>query len=903
MKQLYKKISNNYWIMYTFSFIFLSFITFSYFIIYGKSLISNGDGIQQHFNSVVYFGEYMRNIFQTLLSEHKLVIPTWDFSLGMGADIFTTLHYYAFGDPLNLLYIFTPITYSEYLYDFLFFLRLFLAGMTFSLYIKRFGKSNFSTLLGSITYIFCSYVFVIPTIHPYFLNPLIYLPLLLLGIEKIFSKESPKLFIIMVFLSSISNFYFLYMLSVLIFIYACIRFFSFHREKRIKNIFIELKNFILYYLIGICMSGAILLPVIMTTLNTGRMADRPTINLLYGTTYYKKLFTTFLTFDAAGDYTLMGFGCIPLLLIFFIFFNRKKYTQLKTTLLILSIFTIFPLFGSALNGFSYVTNRWIFALSLLIGTLVAFTIEDIKHISLREGVTLIILSFLYTLLIIYTNQKINSNVLIIVLLLNLCAFIWTIYAKSIISWKHMQIFTMILLCGNIIINSYYLYSPTQGNYIKLFVNHSGALASITESTGAAIPKDTDEFYRYGDTNNHQSIMYNASALNRNYSTSGYYSLINSNVTAFSKEILSSTERAETKYAGFDERTIPQTLASTKYFSIQQGTEEYLPFGFTNKVSSYTAKTQKSLSYNKTFDVYQNKYYLPFGFTYENYITSEEWNKLNFIEREEAMLQTCYVKNPDNISLPQNNNLSFSNQTLDYEIEDSDDVHFSSGKITVKKPNASIKIKFTGIQQSETYLAFQNLQYNLPPGNNSPLPDDALIDVTMNNRKKTLRLYTPNHNWYNGITDLAINAGYEKIAPASITLSFKRAGIYTYDNMSVYALPFGKNYISSINLLKTDCLSDVKLGNGEVSGKLSVDKNKILCLSIPYSKGWTGYVDGKQVPLLQLNNMFTGINIASGTHTIVLKYSSPYLSVGIFLTILGVFLFWALSLYENKVHHQ
>jgi len=48
------------------------------------------------------------------------VLPQWNFSLGYGGDILTTLHYYVIGDPLDLLSIACPTRYAVYLYSFCF---------------------------------------------------------------------------------------------------------------------------------------------------------------------------------------------------------------------------------------------------------------------------------------------------------------------------------------------------------------------------------------------------------------------------------------------------------------------------------------------------------------------------------------------------------------------------------------------------------------------------------------------------------------------------------------------------------------------------------------------------------------------------------------------------------------
>lgn len=96
---------STYFLLYTAIFLICSACIYVWFARTGRSLISTGDGWKQHFPAFVYFGQYGRTVLRTLLTEHQLVLPQWNFSLGYGGDILTTLHYYVIGDPLDLLSI------------------------------------------------------------------------------------------------------------------------------------------------------------------------------------------------------------------------------------------------------------------------------------------------------------------------------------------------------------------------------------------------------------------------------------------------------------------------------------------------------------------------------------------------------------------------------------------------------------------------------------------------------------------------------------------------------------------------------------------------------------------------------------------------------------------------------
>lgn len=44
----------------------------------------------------------------------------------------------------------------------------------------------------------------------------------------------------------------------------------------------------------------------------------------------------------------------------------------------------------------------------------------------------------------------------------------------------------------------------------------------------------------------------------------------------------------------------------------------------------------------------------------------------------------------------------------------------------------------------------------------------------------------------------------------------------------------------------------------IQGNINLKKDKILCLAVPYSKGWKATVDGKEQELLQANTMYMGV---------------------------------------------
>lgn len=74
--------------------------------------------------------------------------------------------------------------------------------------------------MGTLIYIFAGWTIYAAMKHPYFSNPMIYLPLVLMGIDKIYKREKPWLFIWATAVSAMSNFYF-FLYDLYFYVYLC----------------------------------------------------------------------------------------------------------------------------------------------------------------------------------------------------------------------------------------------------------------------------------------------------------------------------------------------------------------------------------------------------------------------------------------------------------------------------------------------------------------------------------------------------------------------------------------------------------------------------------------------------------------------------------------------------------
>ena len=311
-------------LIYTAAFLLCAAGVYACFIVKECSLVVSGDGWKQHFTAFVYFGQYGRTVLRTLLTEHQLVLPQWNFSLGYGGDILTTLHYYVIGDPRDLLSIACPTRYAVYLYSFLSLFRLYLAGLgfgAFCLYKKQ--GAPLSIAVGGVCYVFFTYSFLMVARHPFFALPMVYLPLLLLGVEQVLAKRRPYLFIFTVFLAAISNFYFFYMLALITAMYTVFRLCCLYNRHSAKQAMSGLLQVTLWAVVGALMSAAVLLPVVLTFINNSRAAGYQ-FNWFYDAKFYKNFLSTYFTSSNKLDgQTYLGFNAVAFPAICLLFFKRK----------------------------------------------------------------------------------------------------------------------------------------------------------------------------------------------------------------------------------------------------------------------------------------------------------------------------------------------------------------------------------------------------------------------------------------------------------------------------------------------------------------------------------------------------------------------------------------------------
>ena len=884
------------YLRYTLCFLITGAFVFGWFAVSGKSMVWKFDGVYQHFNTLVYYGKYLRKILHSLLVEHHLSVPMWDMSIGYGADILTTLNYYAIGDPLTLLCVLVPGALTEYLYAALIILRFYLAGATFTIYCRYHKNEGTGVLLGSLVYAFSGFALFCGVRHPYFVNPMIYLPLILMGIDKIFRKEKPWLFVFMTAVSAISNFYFFYMIVLMMVLYAVIRYLMIYKKIRIGELIPCFLEFVGWSLLGVGISLPVLLPSAMYVLGTGRMSAKNYVPVFYPIAHYARLLNDFFGVDytmaSSRYYTVMGFAPIVLTAMLVLLVRRKKNMELKAGWLILTMLLLIPFAGHVINGFSYVSNRWIWAYGMLLSYILVKMYPEFGKLEKREKIVLAVLGcivlpvgqyLMKTSATMHGWLGVGLTAILTVMVL-VYGHIVQMASDTENRMRVQRIFAAFLTGITVLslaVNAYFLYSPDRTNYIGDFREQGAPYAMLTTKAQNRIVQeigDTDTFYRYDQYGT--TARENTAMQNRLYGTDFYYSVTNSAVAEFLREMCTSNSM-EQMYDGLDGRTILDRLTGVKYYIVKKGKEQYLPYGYTEKAAE-----------NEKYAVYRTDAALPFGYTYDTVISSEEWETFTIMEKQQAMLQGAYVmeETAEVQELPETEP-KFVDVTPECEITTDGKITISGNQYQVLEKGATITFHYQGIENCETSLIMEGLKYEGTATKFS-------LKMNRDDVEKTGSVYTYRNSFYSGKEDFLYNLGYHKKASTEITLTFKQKGTYTIEKMYISEQPVDQ-LDEQTQALQEDMLENLEICDNLIKGSISLSQKKLLVLSVAYSNGWTAYVDGQKKPLYQVNGMFTGLMLEAGDHTVELRYRTPYLIPGLMISICCIVVCAALEIRWRK----
>ena len=802
------------------------------------------------------------------------------FNKSIGGNTIGLFAYYL-GSPLNLIILLFPKELLANAILTIYLIKIGICSLTLAIYINKvYKKNDYSVLIFSLCYGLMSYNIVFH-MNVMWIDGVMLLPLIALGIENIINKNKYKLYIASLFLAIISNYYIAYMIcifSVLYFIYKGI----IYKKINGKNIL----GFIGSSLIAGGLSGYLLIPVVLS-LMTGKASLK---NLSDGIYVTESIFSTLSkTIIGSYDYNQILSGpanifCGVIITVFLLlyFINEKigLRAKLLSAVFIFILFLSFTIniFELLWHGFNYPVGfeyRNSFLFCFLIITLAYEAWINIDKLKIKDIIISVFICASVDIAILlqrYSHVSIKK-IAISFLFVLIYSFIIILFRK--VSLKRIFInflCIIIVICELslniylIIINNIYI----SQNYVKQYIED---LSPIVED----IKKDNDNFYRTEMTFNNtlnDSMLLNFNGLTHSSSTN-------------EKNTMNIVDSLGYKTASTCEiynqgSTIPvdSILGIRKLISVKNpeiySCYDHLENQYYNVIKDY-----------EDYVVYENPYALPIAFMVNDSLkTLQQDNIDNLFD---------YTGSIFDLMVNEETNLYNKLEVTDIKLNNVEAVAELGENLYTKidaEKDASIDITIKSQDSNPVYLFLKSNIYEDAIDNNiKGTIRGRAVEVISNGGAEYAQFTGHGYN-------IQFIGNYNEGEEIKVTI--KLAGdTTTIKEVQVYSCNMD-NFEGVYENLSSNTIENTEYKDGYVKGDVTVTADKtLLYTSIPYDEGWTLKVDGKDCEYIKILNGFIGVELEEGQHNIEFKYKLPGFKVGLSISIISLIALVCIGIYNYK----
>lgn len=788
-----------------------------------------------------------------VLHGKQSIFYTWNASLGL--NYLSLISYYLGG-------LFTPIVFffkNQNIPDALYLITLLKigsAGLAFWVYAKNTYKiPKWGHVMLSVPYALMSFA----TAHSeiiMWLDAFVYLPLVILGINRLMDLRKPTLLFVSYLLLFISNFYMGFMIGVFSFLYFVAR--------TLTNWSVYKKRIIPYGITSLLAGGAsmiLVLPAVLDLRANGETLTQVTQLKTEATAFWDIVMKNMI-----GVYDTTKYGSIPFIyvgllpLIFCIFYFVSKEIPRKNKLLFGSLFIILiasfyisplNLFWHGMHAPNMFLFRYSFLFSFLVVMLAGFGLEKFKtdDLGLLAGSTIMLIAVFAIAegtkgATSYDYIPFTAFILtVLFLLLYLGGIVF--YQLKKIPMNYLIILLLLLVSSEAFINTNAMLNGIlkDWNYASrsLYSEPYPAIKQLVDRT----KKDNDSFYRLENLN---PVSANDS-INYGYSGVSLFSSIrNRHSSAYLNEL-----GFRSRGTGLNIRYPNNTLLMDSIVGIKYNISESDPlkFGFTPIDSA------------GKFSLYENSYALPLGFLADEDIYS--------------------------VKQPENDNLT-SQTELFNALSGQDENYFTFYQPTIIDKN-NVKV-----EQNGTSVTYRELQNNVAKDItwtvDVPAHTQAYLSLfptdfnQLESSTATMSVNGVSQKSQINITGQYYNIGYyEEATTVTFSVSFYGTTAVSFMEPKVVGLDT-QAFETSLQAIQ-DKGAELTTSGRKALGTVTAEKDQVLLTTIPYDKGWTAYVDGKKVPTKPFKDAFVSVPVSAGEHTIEFVYLPEGFVPGVILFIVCI----------------
>jgi uncharacterized membrane protein YfhO len=777
--------------------------------------------------------------FNNALHGKQSFLYTWYGSLGL--NYWSFMAYYINGIFSPLVYFFDNSQIPDALYMILLLKFGAIGGSFWVMSDHLFKVPQWSKLLLSVSFALSGFSIAYSP-QQMWLDGLMYLPLVILGIHRLMDQRKPAVLFISYLLLFLSNFYMAFMIGVFSFLYVFCRFII--APKKYQSTLIP-------YLVTSLLAGGAsmvtILPTLLDLKNNGESLTKLTGFFTNDTGIWDIPVKTLVgVYDTSkyGSAPFLYFGLLGTIFCLFYFVSPKIPRKNKFVygglfcLLIASVY-IEPL-NLFWHGF-HAPNMFLFRFSFLfsfLGLLLAgFGLEKVTKEDSGRMVNIVIgMIFVYVLIVFLANRRRydfldKSSVLASVVLLIVYLLILLLKDRFKIKQSRWLVLLIMVFIGEMTLNAQRLVEgiATEWRYPEriAYEQNYQDVHQLVEWT----KNENDTLYRMANLN---SSSRNESFIHGYSGVSMFSSIRNRHSSIYMNELGFRSTGTNLTIQYINNTLVMDALLGIKYNLAQNDPNK---FGFTLK------KTEGK------YGVYENEFALPLGM-----LTDQGIYDKNVVKNQTELLQYLSGKTDSFFYFSEIETIKEEN----VQIEDHDSVLFYSKTAPNKVRTITYSVDVPA--RSQAYLSLYG--------------QGAEVDV------KTKVNGVENWAGLEG-TGQYYNLGfYEKAQTVEVEVSFtgERVVHLVKPNAMFINVDTFKEAIEKVKAKGVSFETDGRTAEAEVNN----EKDQVILTTIPYDKGWQATIDGEKVDIPTFKDAFLALPVPKGSHKIKFVFVPQGFKVGVIL---------------------
>ena len=287
-------------------------------------------------------------------------------------------------------------------------------------------------------------------------------------------------------------------------------------------------------------------------------------------------------------------------------------------------------------------------------------------------------------------------------------------------------------------------------------------------------------------------------------------------------------------------------------------------------------------------LYKNKMAKTIGLLYDNHITEDDYEQLSELDRAYVTEQTVVLKESNS-----HMNFGIAYNELKNLIK-MDDIFSTGNDLQI----ISDRICGESVDYTEIHIPIENSNLNQSGQQNVvqfdiQMTDSSSVDVVFNNG------YAQDYfNSWN--TQLEIQGQEKRTITRTIPQDAQEIVILIQGTTN-FAISIPSIYSSTNCGFTNEGITIQNENMGDVVNcQVECEDDKVLFLSIPYSKGWKATLNQKEVEIYKANYGFMAIKLPAGRHVIELTYRNPYMNIGMVISLFSLCVSGIIFCYNKKV---